>query len=193
MKTKPRIYTQALRWRTQPASHWPEWAKAWLGLPGSLTQHMQLLHTTLAGRGNMQVQCTHQGVARIPAHWFGRQHSKNHRPQRWVVLHAAGQPRVVALSMLGGPSAPPTSHEWRFWHTLGQQPLGSTLFSIHGLRKGPTHCAVVRARIGPCNTIAYARRTHYLQPPYRTPLWLIELFLPNLAHAPYPQHPTAKA
>ena len=169
---------------------WPVWARNWATSKGSLTQRLVGLNKGFrvepVVQGKVRVkrgptlppQCKQAGLMR----------------QRLVRLHVSNTPVVLAQTLvkMAGPV-----NDWHFWRGLGTRSLGSVLFSDQRVKRGELHFArlplqhawvqqllspALRAemnKIGP-GRVWYARCARFSRKPNRTPLWVMEVFLPQL-------------
>ncbi|HEX4856535.1 MAG TPA: chorismate lyase [Limnobacter sp.] len=182
--TSNRLWT-----RHCPAS-WPLWAKEWARTQGSLTRR-------LVGLGaGFQVEPVLQSSTRtglgpgLPPELTGGGMMR----QRLVRLKVGGQAVVLAQTLIrmDGPV-----NDWRFWRGLGNRSLGSVLFSDPQVQRGALYFARLPAnqawvvkllppelrqpalRAGPA-PLWFARCARFSRKPHRTPLWVMEVFLPQL-------------
>lgn len=171
-------------------AHWPHWARKWASSSGSLTANLVVL-----GLG-FQVQPLSQGatgLAQEQAYWVSLKQNASVRT-RSVLLHVDGQPVVAARTWVArsGPRC-----DWRFWSGLGSRSLGTVLFSDPQVRRGRVHYKKL-----PLNSRWildllgqplsdnlkerykldgwFVRGARFDCPPYNTPLWVFEVFLPSL-------------
>lgn len=116
--------------------------------------------------------------------------------QRLVRLLVGGQAVVLAqtLVQLDGPR-----NDWRFWRGLGARSLGSVLFANPRVERGDLYFARLPARHPWVLTLLdeydqrevfkqragkhwYARCARFDMRAGHTPLWVMEVFLPQLQH-----------
>lgn len=177
-------------WRPHCPSSWPAWAREWAGTRGSLTRRLVGLNEgfrvepVVQNRrlavhpGNLPRQGGRSGVMR----------------QRLVRLHVGQRPVVLAQTLIQtrGPV-----NDWRFWRGLGSRSLGSMLFSDPRVHRGNLYFARLASHEGwvlellptpvrqalasrPRQASWYARCARFSRQPHRTPLWVMEVFLPPL-------------
>lgn len=185
-----------VRWARQCPPTWPSWARHWAQTPGSLTRR-------LVGLGlGFGVEPVVQGLVRLNAAQVrslpgcASQYSATVMRQRLVRLRVDGQVVVLAQTLLGlrGPVS-----DWPFLRGLGNRSLGSVLFSDPSVLRGPLYFAKLPVRqawvqrvlppellaemnrLGP-RRVWFARCTRFSRQPDRTPLWVMEVFLPRLEH-----------
>lgn len=115
--------------------------------------------------------------------------------QRLVRLHVGGNTVVLAQTLLAMDGA---INDWRFWNGLGKRSLGSMLFNDPRVKRGTLYFARLPARhpwvmalqTGEYKTrlradrnnprVWYARCAKFEHAHGRTPLWVMEVFLPTL-------------
>ncbi|MGA0610603.1 chorismate--pyruvate lyase family protein [Caldimonas sp. KR1-144] len=170
-----------MRWRSAPRPSGRR-LRAWLASDGSLSRRLD------AAFGGFRVEVVAQGVAPITAdEWraLGRPASRRMHV-REVVLHAGGQPLVVARSVLPAVHA---GMAWRAVRGLGTRPLAQLLFAPkpvgpHAVRRhalGPVRQALslhVDEALGraPARRAVWGRRALFVRA--GVPLLLTEWFLP---------------
>ena len=178
-------------WRKQCPPTWPKWARNWATTRGSLTRRLSGL-----GQG-FEVQAVYQGAGPVA---YTAAPPECTQPgwmrQRLVRLHVGGQVVVLAQTLLktDGPV-----NDWHFWRGLGNRSLGSVLFSDPTVQRGclyfarlPAHEPWVKALVGEqfagqpsavgTQRIWYARCSRFTRGRGRTPLWVMEVFLPQLGN-----------
>jgi chorismate lyase len=178
-----------VRWRKQCPPTWPNWARDWAKTRGSLTRRLSGL-----GHG-FEVQAVYQGATPvIRAKAPPECNTPGWMRQRLVRLRVGGQAMVLAQTLLkiDGPV-----NDWHFWRALGNRSLGSVLFSDPGVKRGrlyfarlPAHepwvlallgeQAAGHARAAGTDKVWYARCSRFSRGRGRTPLWVMEVFLPQL-------------
>ena len=179
-------------WHSHCPRVWPVWAQRWATTKGSLTKRLVGL-----GRG-FEVQVLGQGAVCVRNGPSLPPSSKGGgvMRQRLVRLMVEGQAVVFAQTLLGGNGL---VNDWHFWNGLGQQSLGSKLFTDPLVRRGPLffarlpakHPWVVQVLRGAQldalwlnqrqhARIWYARCARFERKPCQTPLWVMEVFLPAL-------------
>lgn len=171
-------------------AHWPYWARKWASSSGSLTANLMAL-----GLG-FRVEPLCQGqrkLAREQSHWVSLESGYSVRA-RSVLLHVGGSPVVAARTWVAhnGPRC-----DWRFWSGLGNRSLGSVLFSDPKVERGrvhykklPLNSRWIRELLGESLWHSlkerytldgwFVRGARFDCPPYSTPLWVFEVFLPSL-------------
>ncbi|HEY1057947.1 MAG TPA: chorismate lyase [Limnobacter sp.] len=182
------------RWHAACPATWPTWARDWACTTGSLTVRLKSLQ-----RG-FEVEPVAQGLAAVPPRTVPddlatRRHTMR---QRLVRLKVGGQVVVLAQTVmtLNGKAC-----DWPIWSRLGKRSLGSVLFTDPLVRRGPLRFARLPAstpwiqqllrRQPACAGLpvdlnlnamrmVYARCARFERRPGRTPLWVMEVFLPTL-------------
>lgn len=184
----------AVVWTRHCPPAWPLWARNWACTKGSLTQRLVGLNK------GFRVEPVLQGMAHIkqgPAlppqcnekGWAGQL-----MRQRLVRLHVGNSPVVLAQTLVkvDGPV-----NDWHFWRGLGNRSLGSVLFSDPEVKRGslffarlPFEQPWVQQLLSPALLAEmrktgqgrdwYARCAKFSRKPNRTPLWVMEVFLPQL-------------
>jgi chorismate lyase len=168
------------------------WARRWATSRGSLTKRLIGL-----GQG-FDVQLVALGTAYVS-------HGPVQPPscstvgtmkQRLVRLKVGGQTVVLAQTLM---SMNGVATDWPFWKGLGRRSLGSRLFTDPLVHRGDLffarlpakHPWVMRlfegqpAQVGldlSSVRVWYARCARFDRKPGRTPLWVMEVFLPSLKH-----------
>ncbi|WP_370263364.1 chorismate lyase [Limnobacter sp.] len=182
----------AVVWHGACPPAWPAWARNWATTRGSLTQR-------LLGLGlGFEVQPVMQGLTNItaPNGQPAQSQALGRMRCRRVRLKVAGEPVVLAQTLvtLRGPR-----NDWRFWRGLGQRSLGSVLFADPTVVRGPLFFASLPARHPwvlalldqpeaarvlqqPAGKHWYARCARFERRNGHTPLWVMEVFLPQLQH-----------
>jgi len=180
----------AVVWTRHCPPSWPVWARNWASTQGSLTRRLVRLNQ------GFKVEPVVQGRVLV-------KHGPGFRPhglrgqmmrQRLVRLHVGNAPVVLAQTLvkMDGPV-----NDWRFWRGLGTRSLGSVLFSDPQVKRGELHFArlplgqawvwqlldprlrIEMNKIGQ-GRVWYARCARFSRKPERTPLWVMEVFLPQL-------------
>jgi len=174
------------QWCTVCSPTWPAWARNWLSTRGSLTKRLVGLNK------GFHVQRLSQGEKRL--------HGKAALPlglaagtlvrERNVRLHVSDTPAVVARTLVKMDGA---LSDWPFWRGLGTRSLGSVLFSDHSVKRGPLRFAKLPADTPWVLALVqgmpianhlpacwYARCAQFSTKTGRTPMWVIEVFLPSL-------------
>jgi chorismate lyase len=175
--------------RQCPAS-WPAWARNWAGTRGSLTRRLLTLNAGFEVEPCLQT-LAHVGLLTgLPP---GHRQAGMMR-QRLVRLHVNNQPVILAQTLIKTDGA---VNDWHFWHGLGKRSLGSVLFADPRVQRSslyfarlPANQAWVLSLLPPRlrkeaikagRTPAwYARCARFSRQPHRTPLWVMEVFLPQL-------------
>jgi chorismate lyase len=174
-------------WTRHCPPGWPLWARDWATTQGSLTQRLVGLNK------GFKVEPVVQGKARVLLDAAQR---KQMMRQRLVRLHVNGAPVVLAQTLvkMDGPV-----NDWHFWRGLGSRSLGTVLFSDPQVKRGelyfarlPFRQAWVQQLLSPAlrtemkkmgqGRVWYARCARFSRKPNRTPLWVMEVFLPQLEH-----------
>lgn len=172
-------------WTRHCPPSWPAWARNWAGTQGSLTRRLVGLNK------GFKVEPVVQGRVLVKH----RQSLKGQMMrQRLVRLHVDNVPVVLAQTLveMDGPV-----NDWRFWRGLGTRSLGSVLFSDPQVKRGELYFArlplqqawvwqlldprlrIEMNKIGQ-GRVWYARCARFSRRPERTPLWVMEVFLPQL-------------
>ena len=168
------------RWKRLAPPHTDPW-RPWLAWRGSLTWRIA------ARARSLRVEVIRQGL-HIPNEDECRQLGQpTHRRAlvREVVLHAAGEPVVLAHSIAAWRDL---SGTWRALRGLGSRPLAEALFtdplvargSLEFVRIDSRHPLGRRARqvFGRDFPVLWARRSRFLK--HGRPLLVTEVFLPEL-------------
>ena len=168
------------RWKRLAPPHTDPW-RPWLAWRGSLTWRI-----TARARG-FRVEVIRQGL-HIPNEDEHRQLGQPARRRalvREVVLHASGQPVVLAHSIAARRDR---SGTWRGLRGLGSRPLAEALFTDPLVARGPLefmridsrHPLGRRARqvFGRGFPVLWARRSRFVK--RGRPLLVTEVFLPAL-------------
>lgn len=178
--------SSAVKWTRHCPPSWPVWARNWAGTPGSLTQRLVRLDK------GFKVEPVVQGKVLV-------EHARGRRVlmrQRLVRLHVGNSPVVVAQTLV---EMDGLVNDWHFWRGLGSRSLGTVLFSDPQVKRGkpcfarlPLRQSWVQALLPPAlkaqmsglgtDRVWYARCTRFSRKPNRTPLWVMEVFLPQLEH-----------
>lgn len=182
----------AVVWTRHCPPSWPEWARNWASTRGSLTQRLVGL------KQGFKVEPVVQGKVLIkPGPGMPPQcEQANMMRQRLVRLHVNNTPVVLAQTLvkMDGPV-----NDWHFWRGLGTRSLGSVLFSDPQVKRGklyfarlPLQQAWVQQLLSPAlreemnktgaGRVWYARCARFSRQPDRTPLWVMEVFLPQLEY-----------
>lgn len=177
-------------WTRRCPSSWPVWARSWACTPGSLTLRLVRLNK------GFKVEPVLQGKVLIKHRpGSGRRHAaRQMMRQRLVRLHVNHAPVVLAqtLAEIDG-----LANDWHFWRGLGSRSLGTVLFSDPLVKRGapcfarlPLNEAWVQRLLPPAlkaemnrlgtSRVWYARCARFSRKPDRTPLWVMEVFLPQL-------------
>ena len=179
-------------WSGHCPPSWPVWARNWVSTPGSLTQRLVRLDKGFkvepVAQGNVLIK--HAPSVR------GLGMSGQMMRQRLVRLHVNNVPVVLAQTLveMDGPV-----NDWHFWRGLGTRSLGTVLFSDPQVKRGklyfarlplqqpwvqrllPLEMKADMNRLG-SGRVWYARCARFTRKPNRTPLWVMEVFLPQLEY-----------
>lgn len=177
-------------WTRHCPPHWPVWARNWASTPGSLTLRLVRLNM------GFKVEPVVQGKELIK-HGPGssrRNATGQMMRQRLVRLQVNNAPVVLAQTLveIDGPV-----NDWHFWRGLGTRSLGTVLFSDPQVKRGELYFArlplnqawvqrvlpaALKAEMNRLGTgrVWYARCARFSRKPNRTPLWVMEVFLPQL-------------
>jgi chorismate lyase len=173
-------------WTRHCPPAWPEWARNWARTRGSLTQRLVGLNK------GFRVEPVAQGKALVKPRSVGARGQMMR--QRLVRLHVNNAPVVLAQTLV---KVDGCVNDWHFWRGLGTRSLGTVLFSDPGVKRGdlffarlPFDQAWVKQLLSPAmlaemkytgqGRIWYARCARFSRKPDRTPLWVMEVFLPQL-------------
>jgi chorismate--pyruvate lyase len=116
--------------------------------------------------------------------------------RRLVRLKVNNTPVVLAQTVV---KIDGFANDWRFWKGLGKSSLGSVLFSDPKVKRSELYFArlpyghawvqqlltpQIQADMNksPFSRVWYARCAKFSRQPNRTPLWVMEVFLPQLEH-----------
>jgi chorismate--pyruvate lyase len=182
--------TTPVVWTRNCPPTWPAWARNWAKTKGSLTLRLSGL------KRGFQVEPVVQGtVLKSPGKPLPDDLATGGlMRQRLVRLHVNNAPVVLAQTLVKMDGA---VNDWHFWRGLGSRSLGSVLFSDPRVKRGdlyfarlPLGQAWVQQLLSPqlraeMNTLGsgrvwYARCARFSRQPDRTPLWVMEVFLPQL-------------
>ncbi|MCE2745609.1 MAG: chorismate lyase [Burkholderiales bacterium] len=182
----------SVKWTSHCPPSWPVWARNWASTPGSLTRRLVGLNK------GFKVEPVAQGKVLIKngPGTKGRGASGQAMRQRLVRLHVNNAPVVLAQTLVktDGPV-----NDWHFWRGLGTRSLGTVLFSDPQVKRGELYFArlplrqpwvqqllppALKAEMNRPGTarVWYARCARFSRKPNRTPLWVMEVFLPQLEH-----------
>lgn len=169
---------------------WPLWAQNWATTKGSLTKRLVGLNQGFAVEPVVQGKVFVRRGPAMPADCDDAGLMR----QRLVRLYVNKAPVVLAQTLV---RIDGNVNDWRFWRGLGNRSLGSVLFSDPEVKRGSLyfarlpfeqawvqqllgHEALARMNeLGP-GKIWYARCARFTRKPERTPLWVMEVFLPQL-------------
>lgn len=177
-------------WTPHCPPTWPAWARDWATTKGSLTLRLSGLNRGFRVEPVVQGQVLNPRGPFLPA---GIDVGGLMR-QRLVRLHVNNEPVVLAQTLVKMDGA---VSDWHFWRGLGSRSLGSVLFSDPRVTRGNLYFARlplgqtwVQQLLSPqlraeMNTLGsgrvwYARCARFSRQPDRTPLWVMEVFLPQL-------------
>jgi chorismate lyase len=178
-------------WTRHCPPSWPVWARSWAKTSGSLTQRLVGLSK------GFKVEPVAQGKVLVKHRPGLKRRSATGQVmrQRLVRLHVNNMPVVLAQTLveIDGPI-----NDWHFWRGLGSRSLGTVLFSDPQVKRGdlyfarlPYHQPWVQRllssamknemnRQGRPGRVWYARCARFSRKSNRTPLWVMEVFLPQL-------------
>ncbi|HEX4879474.1 MAG TPA: chorismate lyase [Limnobacter sp.] len=179
-----------MNWQPVCPPGWPAWAKHWASTKGSLTLRLQALH---AGFTVQPVRQVLVGVSHAP-HQPALCTRRGVMRQRLVRLVVGGHAVVLAQTLV---QADGPRNDWRFWRGLGARSLGSVLFADPRVKRGRLYFARLPARHpwvlrlldedGRREVLRrhagkywYARCARFEMRAGHTPLWVMEVFLPQL-------------
>lgn len=184
----------AVVWSRRCPPAWPAWARNWASTKGSLTQRLVGLNEGFKVEPVLQAKAhVKRGPASPPRCHVNGSGGQLMR-QRLVRLHVNNSPVVLAQTLVkvDGPV-----NDWHFWRGLGTRSLGSVLFSDPEVKRGQLFFARlpfghpwVQQLLSPAllteinksgqGRAWYARCARFSRKPNRTPLWVMEVFLPQL-------------
>jgi chorismate lyase len=177
-------------WARRCPPSWPAWARNWACTPGSLTQRLVRLNQGFKVEPVVQAKVL---IKRGPGA-RGQSVTGQMMRQRLVRLHVNNAPVVLAQTLveMDGPV-----NDWHFWRGLGTRSLGTVLFSDPKVKRGKLYFArlplqqpwvqrllppAMKAEMNRLGSgrVWYARCARFSRKPDRTPLWVMEVFLPQL-------------
>jgi chorismate lyase len=168
------------RWKRPAPPHTDPW-RPWLAWRGSLTWRIA------ARASGVAVEVIRQGPHIPNEDEYRRLGQPAHRRAlvREVVLHASGQPVVLAHSIAAWRDLP---GPWRGLRGLGSRPLAEALFTDPLVARGPLEFARIEPRhplgrrarqvLGRDFPVLWARRSRFVK--RGRPLLVTEVFLPAL-------------
>ena len=184
-------------WTRHCPPSWPVWVRNWVGTHGSLTRRLVGLNKGFRVEPVVQgrVLVKHVPCVRDGGGQGGQGLARGQMMrQRLVRLHVGNAPVVLAQTLvkMDGPV-----NDWHFWRGLGTRSLGSVLFSDPQVKRGELYFARLPFRqpwvqqlLSPAlladmkqkgqGRFWYARCAQFSRKPDRTPLWVMEVFLPQL-------------
>lgn len=185
-----------LLWTPHCPATWPEWARNWASTRGSLSRRLAGLKQGFEVCPVVQGKVLTRSGSSCPPQCVKAGLTNHFVRQRLVRLQVNNMPVVLAqtLMKIDGPVI-----DWHFWRGLGTRSLGSVLFSDPQVKRGELYFARlpmwqpwVQRLLSPqlrsqMNKVGkgrvwYARCAQFSRKPNRTPLWVMEVFLPQLEH-----------